>query len=104
MYAIIRTGGRQYRAEVGAEIDVERLPYEVGESIELAEVLLLADDDQVSIGQPLVDGAKVKATVVDQYRARKIHVWKYKPKERYRRRQGHRQFYTRLRIDEIIPA
>jgi large subunit ribosomal protein L21 len=104
MYAIIRTGGRQYRAEVGATIDVEKLPYEVGDSIDLAEVLLIADGDSASIGQPLVDGALVKATVVDQYRDRKVIVWKYRPKQRYRRLKGHRQSYTRLRIDEIIPA
>jgi len=104
MYAIVRTGGRQYRAEVGAVLDVEKLPYEVGDTIELDEVLLVADGDDVAVGQPLVDGAKVKATVVDQYRARKILVWKYRPKQRYRRRKGHRQHYTRLRIDEIIPA
>ncbi len=104
MYAIIRTGGRQYRAEVGAEIDVERLPYAVGETIELDEILLVADDDKATIGAPLVDGARVKATVVDQYRDRKIIVWKFRPKQRYRRKKGHRQHYTRLRIDEIIPA
>ncbi len=104
MYAIIRTGGRQYRAEVGAEIDVERLPIEVGESFEIDEVLLLADGDQATVGTPLVEGAKVKATVVNQYRDRKIIVWKYRPKQRYRRKKGHRQYYTRLRIDEIVTA
>jgi large subunit ribosomal protein L21 len=104
MYAIVRTGGRQYRAEPGAHIDVERLPYAVGEAIELDEVLLLADDGDTTIGQPLVDDAKVKATVVDQFRGDKIIVWKYNPKKRYRRKRGHRQYYTRLRIDEIVRA
>ncbi len=104
MYAVVRTGGRQYRVEPGAEVDVERLPIEVGESIELDEVLLVADGDSATVGKPLVAGARVKATVVDQYRARKILVWKYHPKERYRRRKGHRQYYTRLRIDEIVTA
>lgn len=104
MYAIVRTGGRQYRVEPGAELDVEKLPYEVGESIELDEVLLVADGDKAEVGKPLVDGARVKATVVDQHRARKILVWKYRPKQRYRRRKGHRQYYTRLRIDEIVTA
>ena len=104
MYAIIRTGGRQYRAEVDAEIDVEKLPYEIGATVELDEVLLLADDENVVVGQPLVNGAKVTATVVDQFRARKIRVWKYRSGNRYRRRQGHRQHYTRLRIDKITPA
>ena len=102
MYAIVESGGRQYRAEVGHSFSTEKLPYEVGEQIELDNVLLLAKDGSVLVGQPTVDGAKVKATVVEQYRGKKIFVWKYKPKKRYRRRQGHRQYYTRLRIDEII--
>lgn len=102
MYAVIRTGGRQYRAEPGQEIDVERLPYEEGESIDLTDVLLVVSDSgEASVGQPVVDGALVKATVVTQGRGRKIFVWKYKPKERYRRRRGHRQYFTRLRIDSI---
>ena len=102
MYAIVESGGRQYRAEEGHSFDVEKLPYEVGDQIELENVLLLADGDGVKIGQPTVAGASVKATVVDQYRGKKIFVWKYKPKKRYRRRKGHRQSYTRLRIDEIV--
>ena len=102
MYAVIRTGGRQYRAEQGAVIDVERLPIEEGATVELDEVLLIAPDTgETLIGKPLVEGAKVKATCVSQYRARKIFVWKYIPKERYRKRRGHRQYYTRLRIYEI---
>jgi large subunit ribosomal protein L21 len=104
MYAIVRSGGRQYRVEQGAEIDVERLPYEIGESFEIDEVLLVADGDNATIGKPLVNGAKVKATVVNQFRDRKVIVWKYRPKQRYRRMKGHRQYYTRLRIDEIISA
>ena len=102
MYAIIESGGRQYRAEEGHSFSVEKLPYEVGQQIELDKVLLLANDDEVKIGQPVVDGVTIKATVVEQYRGKKILVWKYKPKKRYRRRQGHRQYYTRLRIDEIV--
>ena len=104
MYAVVRTGGRQYRAEVGATIDVEKLPHEVGDSIALDEVLLVADGDKATIGTPLVKGASVKATVLDQYRDRKQLVWKYIPKKRYRRLKGHRQYYTRLRIDEIVSA
>lgn len=104
MYAVVRTGGRQYRVEPGAEVDVERLAIEIGQSVELDEVLLVADGGKASVGAPLVAGAKVKATVVDQYRDRKILVWKYRPKQRYRRRKGHRQYYTRLRIDEIVTA
>jgi large subunit ribosomal protein L21 len=101
VYAIVESGGRQYRAEEGHSFSVEKLPYEVGEQIELNDVLLLSDGDEVKIGQPTVPGVKVKATVVDQYRGKKIFVWKYRPSKRYRRRKGHRQYYTRLRIDEI---
>ncbi|HEX6385609.1 MAG TPA: 50S ribosomal protein L21 [Anaerolineae bacterium] len=101
MYAIIESGGRQYRAEEGQSFSVEKLPYEVGEQIELDKVLLLSNGDEVKVGQPTVAGVTVKATVVEQYRGNKIFVWKYKPKKRYRRRQGHRQYYTRLRVDEI---
>lgn len=100
MYAIVESGGRQYRAEVGHTFSVEKLPYEVGEQIEL-DVLLVSNDEDVRIGQPILEGASVKATVVDQYKGKKIFVWKYRPRKRYRRRKGHRQFYTRLRVDEI---
>ncbi len=102
MYAIVESGGRQYRAEAGESFSTEKLPYEVGEQIELKNVLLLADGDNIKVGQPTVDGVSVKATVVEQYRGKKIFVWKYKPKKRYRRRRGHRQSYTRLRVDEIV--
>ena len=102
MYAIVESGGRQYRAEEGQSFSVEKLPYEVGDQIELPNVLLLADDAEVQVGQPTVPGASVKATIVDQYRGKKIFDWKYKPKKRYRRRAGHRHYYTRLRVDEIV--
>ncbi|MDX1616930.1 MAG: 50S ribosomal protein L21 [Candidatus Promineifilaceae bacterium] len=101
MYAIVECGGRQYRAEEGHSFSVEKLPYEVGDQIELDNVLLLSDGDQITIGRPSVDAASVKATVIEQYRGKKIFVWKYRPRKRYRRRQGHRQNYTRLRIDSI---
>jgi large subunit ribosomal protein L21 len=102
MYAIVRTGGKQYHAEPGQTIDVERLPFDEGESIDLEDVLLVTPDDGPPvIGQPNVDGAVVKATVVKQGRGPKIFVFKYKPKERYRRRRGHRQYFTRLHIDGI---
>jgi large subunit ribosomal protein L21 len=102
VYAIVETGGRQYRAEVGQTIQTEKLPHEVGESISLDRVLLVADDENLTIGTPVVPNASVQATVVDQFKGKKIHVLKYKPKKRYRVRQGHRQNYTRLRIDEIV--
>ena len=102
MYAIVECGGRQYRAEEGSTFPVEKLPYEVGDEVKLDNVLMLVNGEDVKIGQPTVSGVSVTATVVEQYKGKKIFVWKYKPKKRYRRRQGHRQNYTRLRIDEII--
>lgn len=102
MYAVIKSGAHQYKATIGDELIVERLPYDVGAQIELSEVYLLADEDGVVVGQPTVDGAVVRATVVDEFRGPKIHIFKYKPKERYRRRKGHRQTYMCLHIDEIV--
>jgi large subunit ribosomal protein L21 len=102
MYAVIKTGGKQYRVSPGDSIDVERLPYEVGEQIELDEVLLVVNGSGAQIGQPQVDGAKVIATVTRQAKGRKVIVFKFRPRNRYRRKRGHRQYYTRLRIDEIV--
>ena len=102
MYAVIKTGGKQYRVSPGDSIDVERLPNEVGEQIELDQVLLVANGSGAKIGQPLVEGATVKATVTRQARGRKVVVFKFRPRNRYRRKRGHRQYYTRLRIDEIV--
>lgn len=102
MYVIVECGGRQYRAEEGHSFVVEKLPNEVGEEVKLDNVLLVSNGDEVSVGQPHVDKAAVRATVVEQYRGKKIFVWKYRPRKRYRRRKGHRQSYTRLRVDEII--
>jgi large subunit ribosomal protein L21 len=102
MYAVVKTGGKQYRVSPGDSIEVEKLPYEVGEQIELEEVLLVTNGSGTQIGQPLVNGAKVKATVTRQAKGRKVVIFKYRPSKRYRRRKGHRQYNTRLRIDEIV--
>jgi large subunit ribosomal protein L21 len=102
MYAVIKTGGKQYRVSPGDSIEVEKLPYDVGEQIEFDQVLLVVNGSGAKIGQPLVDGAKVKATVTRQTKGRKVIVYKYRPSKRYRRRKGHRQQYTRLRIDEVV--
>lgn len=102
MYAVVETGGKQYKVSAGDTVDVEKLPFEVGEKIELDRVLLVADGDEVRVGQPTVEGAKVLATVTDHVKGPKIIVFKYKPKERYRRKKGHRQAYSRLMIDEIV--
>ncbi len=102
MYAVIETGGKQYRVSEGDAISVEKLPYEVGEKVEFERVLLVSDKKGVTIGQPIVTGAKVVAKVEAEEQGRKILVWKYRPKQRYRRRRGHRQVYTRLRIEKIV--
>ena len=102
MYTVVKSGARQYRAEVGDTILVEKLLVEVNQQLELDEVLLFADGEHVKIGQPLVEGAKVLTTVVAQEKGPKIRIFKYHPRERYRRRGGHRQRYTRLRVDEIV--
>ena len=100
-YAIFKSGGKQYRVSPGDVIDVDKLAVEPGAEIELDEVLAFSKDGEVSIGRPLVDGAKVIAHVQQQYRDKKIRVFKYKPKTRYRRMRGHRQPYTRLQIVEL---
>ena len=101
MYAIVETGGKQYKVHPGETVEVERLPAAVGQAIELDRVLLVSRDDGVTIGQPVVAGARVVAEVVDQAKADKVIVFKYKRKVRYRRKTGHRQLVTRLRIKEI---
>ncbi len=102
MYAVIKTGGKQYRVSPGDSIEVEKLPHEVGEQVELNEVLLVANADDTRIGRPVVEGASVKATVTRQAKGRKVIIFKYRSKKRYRRKKGHRQELTRLRIDEIV--
>lgn len=102
MYAIVKTGGHQYKVAVGDRINVEKLPVEAGDKVELEEVLMVSgDDDQMTVGTPFIAGARVTATVVDQHRGEKIIVFKYKPKKRYRRKMGHRQYQTRLAIEAI---
>ena len=101
IYAIIKTGGKQYRVHPGEVIEVEKIEGEPGSSLELAEVLMVVDGDTVSVGTPNVAGAKVVATVVEETRAPKVIVFKYKPKIRYRRTRGHKQRLTRLRIESI---
>jgi large subunit ribosomal protein L21 len=101
MYAVIRSGNKQYRVEQGSLVDVERLAAGEGETVDISDVLLIGDGDKTVIGTPKVEGAVVKCTVVSQYRADKIIVFKYRQRTNFRRKRGHRQYYTRLRIDSI---
>jgi large subunit ribosomal protein L21 len=101
MYAVIESGGKQHRVELGSEIQVDRLDVQPGDSITLDRVLLVADGDEAAIGQPVVDGAKVSAEVLGQDRGEKIIVFKYKPKARTRVKKGFRAELTTLRITDI---
>ena len=101
MYAVIETGGKQYRVEVGTELEVELLDAEPGKTVTLERVLLVADGDDASIGRPVVDGAAVSAEVVRQDRGPKLISFKYRPKARSRVKKGHRQELTILRISDI---
>ena len=100
MYAIIRTGGKQYNVSGGDEVLVEKLNAEVGEEVSF-EVLMLADDSGIKIGTPVVEGVSAKAEVVEHGKGKKVIVFKYKPKKNYRKKQGHRQPYTMVKIKAI---
>ncbi len=102
IYAIVETGGKQYRVAPGQVVDVDRLDVAEGTTIELDRVLLLSEGDDVTVGTPVVEGAKVVATSQGDGRGKKIIVFRYKAKVRYRRKTGHRQGYTRLAIDKIV--
>lgn len=100
-YAIVEDGGKQYKAIEGGTIEVDHFVAEIGEQVDLERVLLYSDGETTTVGKPLVTGVKVQATVLDQVKGPKIIVFKYKPKQRYRVKTGHRQKYTRLQIDQI---
>ncbi|MFQ5742958.1 MAG: 50S ribosomal protein L21 [Acidobacteriota bacterium] len=102
MYAVIETGGKQYRVSEGEVVHVEHLARPVGEQVAIASVHLVADGERVQVGQPDVEGAQVRATVVGEGRGRKVVAFKKKRRKGYRRKVGHRQSYTALRIDEIV--
>jgi large subunit ribosomal protein L21 len=102
MYAVIETGGKQYRVEVGTELEVESLDVELGKTVKIERVLLIADGDDASIGRPVVDGAAVSAEIVRQTRGDKVIAFKYGPKTRRRVKKGHRQELTVLRISDIV--
>jgi large subunit ribosomal protein L21 len=102
MYAIIKSGGKQYRVKAGEQVRVEALAAEVGSSVSLEEVLLVGTGDGVKVGAPLVSGAKVTATVVAHGRGDKVKIFKLRRRKHYQKTQGHRQSYTEIRIDDIV--
>ena len=101
MYAVVTTGGKQYRVEAGSELVIERLAAEAGSSVTFDRVLMVGDGDSVTVGTPTVDGASVSATVLGEALGPKLIIFKFKQKATYRRKNGHRQHMTRVRIDEI---
>jgi large subunit ribosomal protein L21 len=102
MYAIIKSGGKQYRVKSGEQLRVEALPADVGAAVSFEEVLLVGDGDGVKVGAPFVSGATVKATVVSHGRGEKVRIFKLRRRKHYQKSQGHRQSYTELRIDDIV--
>ncbi|MGQ0653957.1 MAG: 50S ribosomal protein L21 [Betaproteobacteria bacterium] len=102
MYAVIKTGGKQYRVEPGAQLRVESLAGEVGAAVSFGEVLMIGNGEDVKLGAPLLEGAQVKATVVAQGRGEKVRIFKLRRRKHYQKTQGHRQNYTEVRIDEIL--
>ncbi len=101
MYAIFKSGGRQYEARPGNVVKVEKIAGEIGESVTIDEVLFFSDGQQVRVGQPLVEGVTVRATIIEQGRLPKIVIFKHKRRKDYRKRQGHRQAYTAMRVENI---
>lgn len=101
MYAVISTGGKQYKVTEGQTLRFEKLPGDVGKPVTFNEVLLLTDGEKAKIGTPLLEKAKVEGTIVEQGKAKKVIVFKYKRRKRYRRKRGHRQPFTAIKIDSI---
>ncbi|MGD9786942.1 MAG: 50S ribosomal protein L21 [Sulfuricellaceae bacterium] len=101
MYAVIKTGGKQYRVTPGEKIKVEQIPADIGSEIVLDQVLMIADGDAVKVGAPLVDGASIKATVLAHGRHDKVRIFKMRRRKHYRKSQGHRQNYTEIQIGDI---
>ena len=104
MYAVIKTGGKQYKVEAGATLKVEKLLGDVGSKVVIDKVLMINDGDNTTIGAPLVAGATVSATVLSHGRADKVMIFKFRRRKHYRKTQGHRQSFTEIQIDEILAA
>ena len=101
MYAVIKSGGKQYKVAAGEKLKIEQIPTQVGEKISLDQVLMVSQGDKVSVGSPLVNGAAVSATVLEHGRADKVKIFKMRRRKHYQKRQGHRQNFTEVMIDEI---
>lgn len=101
MYAIVDTGGKQYKIREGEILRIEKIPGEIGSQVSFDRILMFSDGENVRIGRPLLDGVAVKGHIVEQGKAKKIIVFKYKRRKRYRRKLGHRQLYTAVKIDSI---
>jgi large subunit ribosomal protein L21 len=101
MYAVIKTGGKQYRVAPGEKLKIEQIPADVGSQVVLDQVLMVSDGDAVTVGQPLVSGAKVSATVLAHGRHDKVRIFKMRRRKHYQKHQGHRQNYTEIKIDAI---
>ena len=101
MYAVITSGGKQYKVRQGDILRIEKIPGEVGSPVSFDKVLMVSDGETASIGQPVLDNVAVKGYIVDQGKAKKIIVFKYKKRKRFRRKRGHRQQYTAIKIDSI---
>ena len=104
MYALVEIKGKQYKAEKGAVLRVDRIDSEKGEALEFDKVLMLSNDSDVKIGTPYVEGIKVQGSVEDQIKDKKVLVFKYKRRKNYKRTQGHRQQYTLVKINDIVGA
>jgi large subunit ribosomal protein L21 len=104
MYAVIKTGGKQYRVAAGEKLKIEQIPADIGSEIVLDQVLMIGEGEQVSIGNPVVAGATVKATVVSHGRGEKVQIFKMRRRKHYQKHQGHRQNYTEIRIDGIAAS
>jgi len=104
VYAVVRSGGKQYRVEEGRSVKLERLAGEPGDSIEIGDVLLIGDGENITVGAPTVAGARVVGTIAEQGRAKKVVVFRYKAKTRQRKKTGHRQPFTRVVVSDILAA
>lgn len=101
MYAVVNTGGKQYKVQKGETLRIEKIPGEVGSSVTFDKVLMVADGENIRVGQPVLENVAVLAQIVEQDKAKKILIFKYKRRKRYRRKNGHRQSFTAIRIDGI---